>query len=107
VTTITSPRVLNKRTDRIPPRAIYCGRPSSFGNPFIIGRDGIRDEVCDKYEAWLPKQAKLMAMIPSLAGRDLVCWCAPRAAIATSCFGSPTRVSCAAHDRRRAGPTVR
>ena len=53
------PRVLNKRTDRIPPDAIYCGRPSPLGNPFIIGRDGTRDEVCDKYEAWLPSQPEI------------------------------------------------
>jgi hypothetical protein len=71
------PQVLNQKTDRIPPDAIYCGRPSAFGNPFIIGRDGNRDEVCDKYEAWLLTQPKLIAMLPSLAGRDLVCFCAP------------------------------
>ena len=71
------PRVLNKRTDLIPPNAIYCGRPSPLGNPFIIGRDGTRDEVCDKYEAWLPSRPRLMAMIPSLADHDLICWCAP------------------------------
>ena len=45
------PRVLNKRTDRIPANAIYCGRPSPFGNPFAIGRDGTRDDVCDKFVA--------------------------------------------------------
>ena len=73
------PRVLSKRDIRgpLPPNARCCGRPSPLGNPFVIGRDGTRDEVCDKYEAWLPTQPKLMAMIPSLAGYDLVCFCAP------------------------------
>ena len=71
------PRVLNKKTDRIPPDAYYCGRPSPLGNPFVIGRDGARDDVCDKFEAWLPTQQKLMTMLPGLAGRDLVCFCAP------------------------------
>lgn len=70
-------RVLNKRTDRIPADAIYCGRPSPFGNPFVLGRDGDRDDVCDKFAAWLPTQPTLLAMLPDLAGRDLVCWCAP------------------------------
>ena len=28
---------------------IYIGRPSKWGNPFIIGRDGTRKEVIDKY----------------------------------------------------------
>jgi hypothetical protein len=72
-----TPRVLNKKTDRIPANAIYCGRPSPLGNPFVIGRDGNRKAVCDKYEAWLPTQPKLVAMISSLKGRDLVCFCAP------------------------------
>ena len=63
-----TPRVLNKRDIRgpLPPNARYCGRPSPLGNPFVIGRDGTRDEVCDKYEAWPPTQPKLMAMIATL-----------------------------------------
>ena len=71
------PRVLNKRTDRIPPGVYYCGRPSPLGNSFVIGRDGTRDEVVDKYEAWLVTQPKLVAPIQTLRHRDLVCWYAP------------------------------
>ena len=41
-------RALNKRTDPIPPGAYYCDRPSPLGNPFVIARDGTRDEVVDK-----------------------------------------------------------
>ena len=29
-----TPRVLNRRTDTIPPGAVYVGRPSKWGNPF-------------------------------------------------------------------------
>jgi hypothetical protein len=71
------PRILNKKTDRIPASAYYCGRPGPLGNPFIIGRDGTPDEVCDKFERWLPTQPKLMALVATLEGRDLVCWCEP------------------------------
>jgi hypothetical protein len=73
------PRILNMRDIRGPllPNARYCGRPSPWGNPFIIGRDGTRDEVCDKHQVWLPTQSRLMAMIPALTGQDLVCHCAP------------------------------
>lgn len=73
----SSPRVLNRKTDRIPPGAVYCGRPSPFGNPFMIGRDGSRTDVIAKYEAWLTRQPALLARLPSLKGHDLVCWCAP------------------------------
>lgn len=44
-------RVLNKRRDPIVPGVdIYIGRGSPWGNPFKIGRDGDRDEVCDRFE---------------------------------------------------------
>jgi len=69
------PRVLNARDIHgpLPPNARYCGRPSPWGNPRVIARDGTRDDVCDKHEAWLPTQPSLMAMVPALAGQDLVC----------------------------------
>ena len=35
------------------PYDIYIGRPGKWGNPFEIGRDGIREEVTKKYEEWI------------------------------------------------------
>ena len=57
--------------------SIYVGRPSKWGNPFIIGRDGTRDEVIAKYRAWIMRQPALLAALHELRGKDLVCWCAP------------------------------
>ncbi|MGA9172340.1 MAG: DUF4326 domain-containing protein [Nitrososphaeraceae archaeon] len=39
---------------------IYIGRPSRWGNPFVIGKDGTR-EVITKYNEWFfkPEQAQL------------------------------------------------
>ena len=31
------------------PFDIYIGRPSKWGNPFVIGRDGNREQVIEKY----------------------------------------------------------
>ena len=59
------------------PFDIYIGRPSRWGNPFEIGRDGTREEVIAKYEAWILTQPELLAALPELAGRTLGCWCAP------------------------------
>lgn len=73
------PRVLNKRRDGMPNDAVYIGRPSKWGNPFQIGRDGTRAEVIAKHRAWLCDQPQLMAALPELRERDLVCWCAPAA----------------------------
>jgi hypothetical protein len=73
------PRVLNKRHDKIPADAVYVGRPSKWGNPFKIGRDGTREEVIEKYSTYI--QSKIynsQLNIEELRGRDLVCWCAPQ-----------------------------
>jgi hypothetical protein len=58
---------------------VYIGRPSKWGNPFVIGRDGTRDDVIARYEAWLLEQPELVDALPDLAGKTLGCWCAPRA----------------------------
>ena len=55
---------------------VYVGRPSKWGNPFVIGRDGSRDEVIAKYRAWIVRQPALMAALPELRAKNLVCWCA-------------------------------
>ena len=56
---------------------VYVGRPSKWGNPFVIGRDGTRDEVIAKYRAWIGRQPTLMAALSELRGKHLICWCAP------------------------------
>lgn len=72
-----------------PTRVVHCkrapydvyigrGRGSRWGNPFVIGRDGDRAEVIEKYERWLLTQPELLAALPGLRGRTLGCWCAPR-----------------------------
>ena len=63
------------------PYDVYIGRPGPWGNPFVIGRDGTREEVIGKYEKWLTGNPELMARIASgeLTGKVLGCWCAPEA----------------------------
>lgn len=59
------------------PYDIYIGRPSKWGNPFSIGKDGSRQEVIAKYRAWIASQPALLASIDELRGKTLGCWCAP------------------------------
>jgi len=42
-----------------------------------IGLDGTREEVIEKYRAWLLDQPGLIAALPELRGKDLAYWCAP------------------------------
>lgn len=62
------------------PNTVYIGRPSKWGNPFVIGRDGTRKEVIEKFEKYLLARPSLLSTAKSeLAGKDLVCFCAPQA----------------------------
>jgi hypothetical protein len=59
---------------------VYCGRPSKFGNPFRIGRDGTRLEVIEKYRDWIMKNPKLLYDVKrELRGKVLGCFCRPKA----------------------------
>lgn len=68
------PLVVHKRQ----PHDVYVGRPSKWGNPFVIGRDGSRDEVVNKYAQYICETPRLLADIHELRGKRLACWCAPQ-----------------------------
>lgn len=73
------PTVLNKYKDDCR-GGVYIGRPSKFGNPFEIGKDGTREEVIAKFRTWIISNATLLqAAKTELQGKNLVCFCAPKA----------------------------
>jgi hypothetical protein len=74
-----TPQVLNTRTaSGVECRdAVYVGRPSKWGNPYVVGADGTREEVIERYRAYLLENPELRAALSELRGRNLVCWCAP------------------------------
>lgn len=60
------------------PYDVYIGRPSKWGNPFAIGKDGTREEVIEKYREWLMKNwVDAFLDVAELRGKILGCWCAP------------------------------
>lgn len=67
-------KVHNKYHNTAPEGAVYIGRGSPWGNPFILGEDGDRDEVCEKFEKYTLPHLN----ISLLKGKDLVCFCAPK-----------------------------
>jgi hypothetical protein len=74
-----TPKVLNKRTDIIDKDDIYIGRPSKWGNPYHIGKDGSREDVVVKYEQYIRNNPSLMlAAQLELVGKNLVCFCSPQ-----------------------------
>ena len=58
---------------------VYIGRPSKWGNPFSIGKDGTRKEVILKYIEYIFNNKQLMKDLPELKGKILGCWCKPNA----------------------------
>ncbi len=58
---------------------VYIGRPTKWGNPFVIGVDGSRDEVIAKYRAWIKKRPLLINDLCELKGKVLGCFCKPLA----------------------------
>lgn len=65
-----------------PPDAIRIDRKTAWGNPFIIGRDGTREEVIAKHRDDLWKRIHAgtvdLAELAGLHGKTLACHCAPQ-----------------------------
>ena len=67
------------------PYTVYIGRPSIFGNPFSIGKDGTREDVIEKYTNWIEnlassQESMLLEAIYNLKEGDILgCWCKPNA----------------------------
>ena len=67
------------------PYDVYIGRrttqlPGSiWGNPYVIGRDGTRDEVIEKYRKYILDKPEILSQLETLRGKTLGCWCKPQA----------------------------
>jgi hypothetical protein len=70
------PRAVHCKRER---HHVYIGRPSKWGNPFVVGTHGARGECVAQYERWLRSKDELFAALEELRGLVLGCWCAPRA----------------------------
>jgi hypothetical protein len=61
---------------------VYIGRPSKWGNPFVL-RSGASDEertrCIERYREWLMQQPELLAQLHELRGKRLACFCKPKA----------------------------
>ncbi len=63
---------------------VRIDRATPWGNPFVLGRDGDRDEVITKFYWWAftspdPKASWIRQNVSALHGKVLGCWCAPQA----------------------------
>jgi hypothetical protein len=79
-------KVLN---ERLGGEGVYIGRGSALGNPFVIGRDGTRNEVVAKFRVYLleriaTKDKAICGQLNDIWKKAkegdvaLVCFCAPQ-----------------------------
>jgi len=79
-------KVVNLRKEKY---TVYIGRGSILGNPFVLGKDGNRDEVISKYEKYLrnrlfsnflPGRKTIREAIYNLSADAILgCYCKPKA----------------------------
>ena len=67
------PRLYNRHHKNAPQSAVYIGRGSPYGNPYVIGEDGDRATVFLLFETVILPHLDVSA----LAGKDLWCYCHP------------------------------
>lgn len=60
-----------------PADAVFCGRPTKYGNPYPLGTPAQRRWKYEAYLEWLIFDKRILFM--ELAGKDLWCFCAPNA----------------------------
>lgn len=76
---------------RLPDNAVHVGRPSRWGNPFIVGKHGTRAQCAAKFyqlargfisfsedidtDIQMTMYRRLRRHVSDLAGKDLACWC--------------------------------
>lgn len=55
----------------------YIGRGSKWGNLFVIGVHGNREQVIARYREWILGRPELLKALPELEGKVLGCYCHP------------------------------
>ena len=73
---------LKHEPDAVANGAVLIDRRTRWGNPFVVGRDGTREEVIARYRVELWRQIRAgevaLADLASLESRRLACHCHPR-----------------------------
>lgn len=69
------PRVVNLNREGYDVR---IDRMTEFGNPFVIGKDGNREEVIRKFAEYAKRSRFIDNVLPTLLGQKLGCHCAPQ-----------------------------
>ena len=58
----------------MPEGAVYVGRPTKWGNTFLVSEGRTAQKCVDLFRQWI-YQIMTQADIEELRGKDLACWC--------------------------------
>jgi hypothetical protein len=70
------PTLYNRHHGNAPVDAVYIGRGSLWGNPYVIGEGLSREEALALYEDHVVGMEELIKKY--LKNKDLVCYCVPK-----------------------------
>lgn len=60
----------------MPENAVYVGRPSCWGNPYVVTPGLTAEEAVQRYRKEVTMRAGTIARIrDNLRGKNLACWC--------------------------------
>lgn len=73
-------RIQRKRSKgwRMPDNTVYVGRPTKWGNPFVVGQNGIKTakRAADMFATLCELNQDFIAVArDDLRGKNLACWC--------------------------------
>lgn len=59
---------------------VRIDRQTNWGNPFRLHKNTAagRARAIEQYRAWIATEADLLNALPTLQGKTLACWCAPK-----------------------------
>ncbi len=70
-------RIQRKRTKgwKMPPNTLYVGRPTKWGNSYVIDSEDERAEAVESFEIEIASKIRRGLDLSSLRGKDLACFC--------------------------------
>ena len=85
-------RIQRQRTKgwRMPENTVYVGRPTKWGNPYVVGATDIYSPIWNAqpltvldathavrlFKAWASSsRMRVQDLVPELGGKNLACWC--------------------------------
>lgn len=70
-------RIQRKRTKgwKMPENTVYVGRPTKYGNPWTVGRQGISVKTSAEAVELFKRHLAGKSHFPELRGKNLACFC--------------------------------